>query len=282
MTVPAEDPRVVEVTKENVVNDDAATPVGDVGADAAVSGEASDVTGDEETAAGREVAIYELRRIERRYMRGSTPVMALHDVDLEIASGEFVSIEGPSGSGKSTMLQLLGALDVPTAGTIVFDGKDLTSARDTYLTDIRSKEIGFVFQQFNLIATLTALENVAIAQLPRGVPKAKRRARAVELLTRVGLGHRLDHLPSNLSGGEQQRVAIARALVNHPRVVIADEPTGNLDSESGKEVMLLFEELRGSGEGITLIVATHDPEIASHAGRRLRLRDGAVVSDAVA
>jgi len=223
-------------------------------------------------------AIYELHAVERRYLRGSTPVLALHDVDLEIRPGEFVSIEGPSGSGKSTLLQLLGALDTPTGGTIRFEGDELGAASDSTLTRIRSREIGFVFQQFNLIPTLTAAENVGIAMVPHRTPKTERRRRAAELLERVGLGGRVEHLPSRLSGGEQQRVAIARALANEPRVIIADEPTGNLDSESSRGVMALLEELRSTEHAVTVIVATHDADVAAHAGRRLRLRDGAIAT----
>jgi len=222
--------------------------------------------------------LYELRGVERRYMRGSTPVLALHDVDLDIHAGEFVSMEGPSGSGKSTLLQLLGALDTPTKGTIRFEGKEMASASDANLTNIRSQEIGFVFQQFNLIPTLTAAENVGIAMIPRGHTKTQRRERSAELLARVGLGGRLDHLPSRMSGGEQQRVAIARALANRPRVIIADEPTGNLDSASAHEVMSLLNELQSGDEAVTIVVATHDADVASRAGRRIRLHDGAVVT----
>ena len=221
--------------------------------------------------------LYELRGVERRYLRGSTPVLALHDVDLDIGPGEFVSIEGPSGSGKSTLLQLLGALDTPTKGTIRFEGNEMGRASDTSLTRIRGEEIGFVFQQFNLIPTLTAEENVGIAMIPHGHPKARRRERSAQLLARVGLGERLDHLPSRLSGGEQQRVAIARALANRPRVIIADEPTGNLDSASASDVMSLLVELQSGEDAVTIVVATHDDDVARHAGRRIRLRDGALV-----
>jgi putative ABC transport system ATP-binding protein len=221
--------------------------------------------------------LYELRGVERRYMRGSTPVLALHDVDLDIKPGEFVSMEGPSGSGKSTLLQLLGALDTPTKGTIRFEGNEMGAASDTTLTRIRGQEIGFVFQQFNLIPTLTAAENVGIAMIAHGHTKTQRRQRSAELLERVGLGGRLDHLPSRMSGGEQQRVAIARALANRPRVIIADEPTGNLDSASAQEVMSLLNELQSGEEAVTIVVATHDADVAGRAGRRIRLRDGAVV-----
>jgi putative ABC transport system ATP-binding protein len=221
--------------------------------------------------------LYELRGVERRYVRGSTPVLALHDVDLDIRPGEFLSMEGPSGSGKSTLLQLLGALDTPTKGTIRFEGNEMGSASDTTLTRIRGQEIGFVFQQFNLIPTLTAAENVGIAMIPHSHSKTQRRQRSAELLERVGLGGRLDHLPSRMSGGEQQRVAIARALANRPRVIIADEPTGNLDSASAQEVMSLLTELQSGEEAVTIVVATHDSDVAGRAGRRIRLRDGAVV-----
>jgi putative ABC transport system ATP-binding protein len=221
--------------------------------------------------------LYRLQRVERRYMKGEAEVAALRGVDLDIMGGEFVCIEGPSGSGKSTLLQLLGALDTPTAGTVQMDGQELGSASDAVLTGIRSKRIGFVFQQFNLIPTLSAAENVALAMAPQHPSKAARDERAKELLTRVGLGHRLEHLPSRLSGGEQQRVAIARALANQPEVIVADEPTGNLDSESAGEVMGILNELQR--DGVTVIIATHDPEVAQHATRHLKLRDGLVVAD---
>jgi len=221
--------------------------------------------------------LYELRDVERRYLKGSAEVAALKDVDLDIAAGEIVSIEGPSGSGKSTLLQLLGALDTPTAGTVRFEGQDLSRARDSVLTEIRSHRIGFVFQQFNLIPTLSAADNVAIAMAPKRMTRSERRQRAVQLLTQVGLGQRASHLPSRLSGGEQQRVAIARALANRPEVIVADEPTGNLDSESAAEVMSLLVGLR-QDSGVTIIVATHDDEVARHATRRIRIRDGRIVA----
>jgi putative ABC transport system ATP-binding protein len=221
--------------------------------------------------------LYELRSVERRYLKGSAEVRALREVDLDIHAGEFVSIEGPSGSGKSTLLQLLGALDTPTAGTVHFEGQDLSRAGDRALTDIRSKKIGFIFQQFNLIPTLTAIDNVAIAIPQKRMSKSERRARASDLLGRVGLAARLNHLPSRLSGGEQQRVAIARALANSPEVIVADEPTGNLDSESAAEVMTLLVELR-TADNVTVIVATHDEEVARQASRRVRMRDGRITS----
>jgi putative ABC transport system ATP-binding protein len=222
--------------------------------------------------------LYELQRVERTYLKGVNAVAALRGVDLTITSGEFICLEGPSGSGKSTLLQLLGALDTPTGGTVRMDGQELGTAGDDVLTGIRSKRIGFVFQQFNLIPTLSASENVALAMAPHHASKSEREQRAAELLTRVGLGHRLEHLPSRLSGGEQQRVAIARALANQPEVIVADEPTGNLDSESAGEVMSLLVELQ-QRDGVTVIVATHDPEVAQHADRHLKMRDGAIVDD---
>jgi ABC-type lipoprotein export system ATPase subunit len=219
--------------------------------------------------------VYRLRGVERVYGRGDARVHALDGIDLEIAAGEFVVVAGASGSGKTTLLQLLGALDRPTAGEIAFDGRDLTALGPRELTRIRRRELGFVFQQFNLIPTLRARENVEAAAAPLRLASAERRARAVELLERVGLGRRTRHLPDQLSGGEQQRVAIARALVNAPRVVLADEPTGNLDSRTGREVLALLRELSGDG-GRTMVLISHDPEIAAGAGRLIRLRDGRV------
>ena len=222
--------------------------------------------------------LYKLKDVTRSFSKGGVTVNALRGIDLEITRGETVSLEGPSGSGKTTLLQLLGALDSPTSGEIRFVGRSLEDETDRVLTDIRSREIGFVFQQFNLIPTLTAEENVAIAMVPRESSHEKRMVRARELLAQVGLEHRLGHLPSRLSGGEQQRVAIARALANSPEVVIADEPTGNLDTTNAREFMALPEELQRKS-GVTIIIATHDEEVASHTRRRVRLRDGSITSD---
>jgi putative ABC transport system ATP-binding protein len=219
---------------------------------------------------------YELVGVERSYSKGGVTVNALRGIDLTIKNGEMIALEGPSGSGKSTLLQLLGALDVPTKGTVRFAGRELERSNDKELTKIRNEEIGFVFQQFNLIPTLTAEENVAIAMVPRHIDRATRIARGVELLQQVGLGHRLGHLPSRLSGGEQQRVAIARALANEPRVLVADEPTGNLDTETAAGVMDLIAQLH-TESGVTVILATHDESISTRAQRRVRLRDGRVV-----
>jgi putative ABC transport system ATP-binding protein len=222
---------------------------------------------------------YELKDVERTYSRGGALVRAVRGVTLTITAGEMVAFQGPSGSGKSTLLQLLGCLEVPTSGQLRFFGQEVAHLSDAELTKIRSQEIGFVFQQFNLIPTLSATENVAIAMVPNKVAAKDRTARAHGLLERVGLGHRFDFLPTRLSGGEQQRVAIARALANSPKVVIADEPTGNLDSETAQEVMALISELHRE-QKVTVIVATHDEEIATKAERRVRLRDGAVIDDA--
>ena len=223
-------------------------------------------------------ALYTLTGVERRYERGGSIVHALRGIDLIIATGELVAVEGPSGSGKSTLLQLLGAMDVPTAGRISFDGHELADAGDKTLTSLRREAIGFVFQQFNLIPTLTAAENVEIPMLSRKLGRGERAARVTELLEQVGLADRRDHLPSRLSGGEQQRVAIARALANSPRVVLADEPTGNLDSATATGVIDALAGLSADA-GVTVVLVTHDGEIAARARRRIRLRNGEILSD---
>jgi len=222
--------------------------------------------------------LYLLEDVERRYERGSTTVHALRGIDLSVQPGELLAVEGPSGSGKSTLLQLLGAMDTPTAGRVDFDGAPLASASDRTLTRMRREAIGFVFQQFNLIPTLTAVENVEVAMAGASTSRQERRTRASELLAGVGLAERGDHLPGRLSGGEQQRVAIARALANGPRVVLADEPTGNLDTATAQEVVSLLVSLNES-QGVTIVVVTHDDEVASRMRRRVRLRNGEISSD---
>ena len=219
--------------------------------------------------------LYVLEGVERRHERGGSTVHALRGVDLTVRSGELLSVEGPSGSGKSTLLQLLGAMDTPTAGRVDFDGQPLAGASDKTLTGLRRDALGFVFQQFNLIPTLTAVENVEIGMTR---PRRERRDRAQELLSSVGLADRADHLPGRMSGGEQQRVAIARALANDPRVVLADEPTGNLDSATAQEIVDLLVDLNTT-RGVTVIVVTHDGEVAGRMTRRVRLRSGEIVSD---
>jgi putative ABC transport system ATP-binding protein len=216
---------------------------------------------------------YVLSGVARLFQRGQSIVRALDGVDLEIDAGELVALVGPSGSGKTTLLQLLGALDRPSAGEILFEGRDLAALRDRELAELRLRSFGFVFQQFNLIPTLTAAENVEVKLAPVGGT----RERALQLLDEVGLAARAEHLPAHLSGGEQQRVAIARALALEPRVVLADEPTGNLDSATGREIVDLLAGLAAE-HGSTVVVATHDAELAARALRRLHMRDGRLVT----
>jgi putative ABC transport system ATP-binding protein len=226
-----------------------------------------------ETAPG---PLYEARDVRRVYRTGGGEVRAVDGIDLTITQGEFLAIEGPSGSGKSTLLQLLGVLDRPTSGTLYFDGNDLAELNERARTGLRSRDVGFVFQTFNLIPTLTAAENIEAAMVPLTHDREQRRARVATLLERVGLSHRSMHLPSTMSGGEQQRVAIARALANEPRVILADEPTGNLDSTTAEEVVATLRSL-STDQGVTVIVVTHADDIARQAQRRVRLRDGRVV-----
>ena len=200
-------------------------------------------------------------------------VHALRGVSFAVQPGEFVSIVGPSGSGKSTLLHLLGALDRPTSGSLRFSGRDVADLDDAELARLRNAEIGFVFQQFQLLSRTSALANVMLPLVYRGIPKAERRERAAEALTSVGLAHRLTHRPAQLSGGEQQRVAVARALVTEPRLLLADEPTGNLDTATGVQIMSLLRELNAA-RGVALVVITHDPEISDQAPRQIRIRDG--------
>jgi putative ABC transport system ATP-binding protein len=221
---------------------------------------------------------YELRGVNKQYGRGGVAVRALDGLDLEIAGGEFVVVAGPSGSGKSTLLQLLGALDRPTSGEVRFEGRDIALMSEGESAQLRLRTLGFVFQQFNLIPTLTASENVEAALAPAGIAGAERRERTTELLDRVGLDGRRAHLPSQLSGGEQQRVAIARALANRPRVVLADEPTGNLDTATGDSILALLFRL-WEEEGLTVVLITHDAAVAATAPRVLRLADGRIVSE---
>ena len=224
--------------------------------------------------------LYELRKVTKFFRRGDVSIRAVAGVDLAIEPGEFVALEGPSGSGKTTLLQLLGALDRPNDGNVFFEGRDLGKLPDRELAQLRLHAFGFVFQHFNLIPTLTALQNVEAAIAPMGLPRAELEVRANALLAEVGLAERAMHLPSHLSGGEQQRVAIARALVSEPRVILADEPTGNLDSESGAGIIELLAGL-AARRGTTIIVATHNPELAVRAPRRLAMRDGQFVSQPV-
>lgn len=208
---------------------------------------------------------------------GDNRVVALNNISLSINKGEFVAIMGPSGSGKSTLMNIIGCLDVATGGKYYLDGRDITSYNHNQLAEIRNRKFGFVFQGFNLLPKLTALENVELPLIYAGVGAKKRREEAIRTLEMMGLGERIHHRPSELSGGQQQRVAIARALVNHPSVILADEPTGNLDSKSGMEIMEIFEELHSRGN--TIILITHDINIARYARRLITIRDGQIVSD---
>ena len=218
--------------------------------------------------------LYRLTDVTRTYRQKDRIVKALAGVDLEIAAGDFVTIQGPTGGGKSTLLQLLGALDRPTSGSVRLGDIDLAGATNAELGRVRAREIGFVFQGFNLIPTLTAAENVDMALEPLGLPKAERAQRVAAALEHVGLADRADHRPGELSGGQQQRVAIARAIVKRPRVLLADEPTGNLDESMRDEILAVLESL--CAEGLTLIVVTHDSAVARRARRRLRLERGTV------
>lgn len=219
----------------------------------------------------------QLVHIGKVYQLGELVVPILTDVNLTILRGEYVAIMGASGSGKSTLMNILGCLEPPNHGRYYFDGRDVTSFSDNERTDLRNFRIGFVFQQFNLLSRLTALENVMLPMVYAGYPRRERQARARQILERVGLGERLAHLPSQLSGGQQQRVAIARALVNQPELVLADEPTGALDSHTGQEVMDLLSQLHE--EGITIVLVTHDAAIAHRAQRIVRIEDGRLLMD---
>ncbi|HIC96399.1 TPA: ABC transporter ATP-binding protein [Candidatus Bipolaricaulota bacterium] len=218
--------------------------------------------------------LIELREVWKTYPMGKVEVHALRGVSLTLEEGEFLAVMGPSGSGKSTLIHLMGCLDLPTRGEVLFEGTATSRLKSRELAEIRGRKIGFVFQTFNLVHTLTALENVELPLVFQGAPRPQRRGRARELLEQVGLGDRLDHRPNELSGGEQQRVAIARALANDPIIVLCDEPTGNLDSAAGRMVL---EALRGLNEdGRTVVLVSHNPEAAAYAERRVRLRDGRI------
>lgn len=210
---------------------------------------------------------------------GTMEVRALRSVSIEIMTNEYVALMGPSGSGKSTLMNLLGCLDTPTSGTYILNGEDVSTMEDDELAEIRNKEIGFVFQTFNLLPRLTALENVALPLIYGGVSTSKRNKMAKEALSKVGLDDRIEHRPNELSGGQRQRVAIARAIVNNPAIILADEPTGNLDTKTSIEIMGIFERIRELGN--TIILVTHEPDIAQHATRIIKMRDGLIESDVV-
>ncbi|OUM95615.1 MAG: macrolide ABC transporter ATP-binding protein [Thermobacillus sp. ZCTH02-B1] len=218
-----------------------------------------------------------LRGITKVYKNGSLEVQALHGIDLHIGKGEFVAIMGPSGSGKSTLMNIIGCLDVPTSGSYELDGIPVESLSERELARIRNRKIGFVFQSFNLLPRQTVLQNVMLPMMYAGVPLEKRRERALELLRRVGLSERVKHRPNELSGGQKQRVAIARALTMNAPVLLADEPTGNLDTKSSREIMALFKEIHA--DGTTIVLVTHEPDIAEHAERIITFGDGRILSD---
>jgi len=221
--------------------------------------------------------IIDIKGLTREFRVGSEIVRALKGIDVSVNKNEYLAMMGPSGSGKSTLMNLLGCLDTATAGSYSLNGNDVSILKDNDLAEIRNREIGFVFQTFNLLPRSTALENVALPLIYAGVSTQDRNERAAEVLAKVGLSDRMDHRPNQLSGGQRQRVAIARAMVNNPSIILADEPTGNLDSKTSLDIMHLFEEIHQMGN--TVIVVTHEEEVASHAHRILRLRDGLVESD---
>lgn len=218
-----------------------------------------------------------LRNITRDFPLGTEIVKVLKGISLSVKRGQYVALMGPSGSGKSTLMNLLGCLDTPTSGEYILNGHDVSSLEDSELAEIRNKEIGFVFQTFNLLPRITALQNVALPMIYAGVGLSERMRRAEEALVSVGLANRMEHRPNQLSGGQRQRVAIARALVNHPSIILADEPTGNLDSKTSIEIMQLFQKIYEQGN--TIIIVTHEEDIAEHAHRIIRLRDGQIYAD---
>lgn len=221
--------------------------------------------------------IIDIKGITRDFQLGTETVNVLKGIDLLINKGEYVALMGPSGSGKSTLMNILGCLDTPTSGSYILNGKQVSEMHDDELAEIRNKEIGFVFQTFNLMPRTTALDNVALPMVYAGYSKSERNERATEVLTQVGLADRMDHKPNQLSGGQRQRVAVGRALVNKPSIILADEPTGNLDSKTSVEIMKLFGEIHANGN--TVILVTHEEDIADHAHRIIRLRDGVIEKD---
>jgi putative ABC transport system ATP-binding protein len=221
--------------------------------------------------------IISIKDLKKTYVMGAEKVHALKSITLDIEKNEYVALMGPSGSGKSTLMNLLGCLDTPTAGEYVLNDENVSTLDDSDLAEVRNKEIGFVFQTFNLLPRLSSLENVALPLVYAGISKSARLDKAEETLTKVGLGDRVEHKPNELSGGQRQRVAIARALVNDPAIILADEPTGNLDTKTSIEIMEIFEKLHEAGN--TIIVVTHEPDIAAHAHRIIRLRDGLIEKD---